>query len=210
MNRQLRRARIYWCPRSSINAKPLCARLRVRRDELVRLGNLQDSFGRIEMLLGENHLEGATILEKLDQGQGNFEIRDVKYDGPGGLVLKPANHPQLGFPSLETVVPGINMSYKEYLAKLAELDKEIQGVHAATDDLLNKEKEVTERLLGEVDKDGNPVRDKSGAVVQPGWRYLVEAERNCSANCKRSLNMLSRSGLMNWGTWARPEPAATF
>jgi len=130
---------------------------------------------------------GASILEKLDQGQGNFEIRDVKYDGPGGLVLKPANHPQLGFPSLETVVPGINMSYKEYLAKLAELDKEIQGVHAATDDLLNKEKEVTERLLGEVDKDGNPVRDKSGAVVQPGWRYLVEAERQLQRELQKEL-----------------------
>ena len=158
-----------------------------RQDELRRLATTQSNLARIDGILGENHLAGAAALDKLEKGTGSFKVQDVKYDGNSGLVLKPGGHPQLGFPSLDSEVAGLDTSYFEYSKKLAELDKEIQAIHAATEELIAKEKEITERLLGEVDKDGHPIRDKSGTVLQPGWRYLLEAEYQMQRDLQREL-----------------------
>jgi hypothetical protein len=161
--------------------------VRFKRDELLHLGQAQVSFAEVEMFLGDNHVKADAILEKLEKGEGEFAIKDIKFDdATGALSLEPGPH-QLGFPSLETPVPGVNMSYTGYLAKLEDVDKRIRAVQDNTAAILKKEEAITKDLIGNMDKDGKQERDKSGSVTRPGWYYLVEAEVRAQNALKKEL-----------------------
>src|SRR5438128_406844 len=84
---------------------------RLKWEALLRLGNAQASFIEVEPFLGDNHLKADAELAKLENGPGTFEIRDIKYDDQGFLALESGTTRQLGFPVLDTPVPGINKSY---------------------------------------------------------------------------------------------------
>jgi hypothetical protein len=150
--------------------------VRVKRDELVRLGNLQDHQANVAMILGNHHLKGRAILDELDSGDGAIKVAKAKYNEAGGLALHPENPPELGFPMLDTPVPGVNMSQAAYLAKLKDVDARIEEKQTALGELLKKENEASERLGGRMDKDGKQTVDKAGNVLEPGWYYLLEKE----------------------------------
>jgi hypothetical protein len=150
--------------------------VRVKRDELTRVGTLQDNQSAVALLLGLNHLEGTNALDKLENADGPWDVKTVKFKDTGEMVVNTDSHPELGFPALEAAVPGINMSYAGYLAKLKSADERIEQKQTSVDDLLKKEKAVTDRLSGKIDKDGKAEVDKSGSVIEPGWRYLLDAE----------------------------------
>jgi len=156
---------------------------RAKRDELARLGNAQDYQASIAMVLGGNHLKGEDILDQLENGAGTLEIKRVKLNDSGALA-------DVAFPALETPVPGINMSYAGYQAKLKDLDARIDQKQAGTDDLLKKELDVTRRLGGKMDKDGKQVLDKSGSVIEPGWYYLIEAEYQAQRELQKELEFV--------------------
>jgi hypothetical protein len=161
--------------------------VRIKRDELARLGNLQDNWAAVAMILGKNHLAGQELLDQLAKGEGELKIKALKYNENGELAVIAESNPELAFPALETEMPGIKMSYAGYLAKLKDLDDQIKEKQENTDDLLKKEKDVTARLSGKMDKDGKQVVDKSGSVIEPGWFYLLEAEYQAQRELLREL-----------------------
>jgi hypothetical protein len=161
--------------------------VRIKRDELTRLDGLQEDSAAVATILGKNHLLGNQVLEQLAQGEGTMEIKGVRYNENGELAVIAESHPELAFPALETALPGINMSYAGYLAKLKELDSRIEEKQASTDDLLKKEKDVTGRLSGRIEKDGKHAVDKSGSVIEPGWLYLLETEYQAQAQLLKEL-----------------------
>jgi len=162
---------------------------RLKWDSLLRLGNAQASFAEVEPFLGDNHLKGEAELARLENGPGTFEIKDIKFDEQGFMALEPGTSRQLGFPVLDTPVPGINKSYSTYLEDLTELDARIVAAQKETEKTLKKEAALTIRMIGEVDKDGKPQR-QNGAVVKPGWYYLLEAEAKAQAELKKELEYL--------------------
>jgi hypothetical protein len=160
--------------------------IRIKYEALVNLGNAQASFLEVEPYLGDNRLKGDALLAKLDNGAGTFVIRDWKFDDNGALALEPGTSRQLGFPVLETPLKEINKSFDGYLQDLDNVNKRLVQVLTQTADVLKKEKDLTDRMIGEVDKDGKPTRE-NGAVVKPGWYYLLEAEAQTQAELKKEL-----------------------
>ena len=159
--------------------------IRIKYEALVNLGNAQASFLEVEPYLGDNRLKGDALLAKLDKGADTFVIRDWKFDDNGALALEPGNR-QLGFPLLETPLKDINKSFEGYLQDLDNVNKRLVQLLSQTADVLKKEKDLTDRMIGEVDKDGKPSRE-NGAVVKPGWYYLLEAEAQAQAELKKEL-----------------------
>jgi hypothetical protein len=150
--------------------------VRIKRDELTRVSNQQDNYVNVGTILAKNHLLGKEALDKLEGGEGDLDIKAVKYSEKGEMQRHPENPAELGFPELDAPMPGIKMSHASYQAKLKDLNSSIEQTQASTKELLNKEEAVTVRLSGKLDKDGKPAVDKSGAVIEPGWYYLLEKE----------------------------------
>ena len=146
--------------------------LRIKRDELARLGTLQDNYAGLAMILGTNHLQGKQQLEQLENGEGK-EIKGFTFSETGALVLSPA---EFGMPVLGKPVPGVSLSYAGYLAKLKDVDARIEAIQANMDELLKKEAVVTARLSGKMNKDGKQTVDRSGNVIEPGLHYLLESQ----------------------------------
>jgi hypothetical protein len=165
--------------------------IRLKQDALLRLGNAQASYVEVEPYLGQNRLKGDAELARLETGPGDkIDIRDFKLDeNTGALLTEPGTSRQLGFPLLETVVPNISAPYNSYLAKLREIDLSIDSVQNETTELIAKEKEKTDLLIGEVDKDGNSRRE-NGAVTKPGWYYLTEAEIQTQKQLQKELEYI--------------------
>jgi hypothetical protein len=164
--------------------------VRLEREELTRLGQRQESLARIERILADNHLESDKVLEDLETGENTFPIRDVKFDSEGKVVLDPKGHAQYGMPALDTVVAEINRSYKGYQQELEKSERLIADVNNKTQDLQNKLKALTERLTGEVDDKGQPLRDASGSVKEPGWYYLLENEVHTQKSLQQERDYL--------------------
>src|SRR5205823_1580166 len=113
----------------------------------------------------------------------------IKFDDQGFMALEPGTSRQLGFPVLDAPVPGVNKSYATYLEDLTELDARIVAAQKETEKTLKKEEALTLRMIGEVDKEGKPVRI-DGAVKKPGWHYLLEAEAKAQSELKKELEYL--------------------
>ena len=160
--------------------------IRMKYEALVRLGNAQASFLEVEPYLADNHLKGVALLKKLDEGTDTFVIRDWKFEDNGALALEPGTYRQLGFPFLETPFKDINKSFKSYHQDLDNVNKRLVQVLNNTSDVLKKEKDLTDRMIGEVDKDGKPSLE-NGAVVKPGWYYLLEVEAKAQMELKKEL-----------------------
>jgi hypothetical protein len=163
--------------------------VRMRYDSLVRLGNAQASFLEVEPYLGDNRLKGDAVLEKLYSAPESLVIRDLKFEDNGALVLEPGTNHQLGFPVLDPPIKEITKSYKSYLVDLDTVNKKLLQVLSETADVLHKEKDLTDRMIGEVDKDGKSSRE-NGAVVRPGWYYLLEVEAQAQIELKKEIEYI--------------------
>ncbi len=159
--------------------------VRAKYDALVRLGFAQQSYIEVEPYLGDNHVRYDQELAKLEGDPGTFDIRTAKYDEQG-LALEPGTNRQLGFPVLEPVVPGINKSLATYKGELKGWDTKIRQAQKDTEDFLAKEKALTIRMIGQIDDQGNAIK-QNGAVVQPGWYYLLEAESATHRQLKKEI-----------------------
>lgn len=163
---------------------------RQKWESLLRLGQAQASYQEIEPFLADNRLKGDAELAKLENGPGEFVVKDIKFDDQGLLGLEPSpNNRALGFPALEVVVPGVSMSYSSYVAKLADVNSRIKTAQDRTDEVLKLEELLTNRMTGAIDKDGKQIR-QNGAVVQPGWYYLLEAEATAQRRLKAEVEYL--------------------
>jgi hypothetical protein len=165
---------------------------RAKYDAVVRLGVAQASYIEVEPFLGDNHVRADAELDRLENAPSGapLDIRTFKFDGETGLlVLEAGTNRQLGFPVLDPVVPNVNKSLATYKGELKAWDTKIRLAQKDTEDILAKEKALTIRMIGLVDKDGNQIKE-GGAVVQPGWYYLMEVESATHRILKREINDL--------------------
>jgi hypothetical protein len=163
---------------------------RFKRDQLASLARAHASLSEVGMDLGENYLQGEEQLARVENAEDKIVIFDIKYNDAGGVVLKPGSR-GLGFPLLEVpLAGGFDRSYAGYLALLQSVDARMKDIQEKTSDLITKEKEVTDRLIGEADKGGEPIRDKSGSVIKPGWYYLIEVESKAQRDLLKELDYL--------------------
>jgi hypothetical protein len=160
--------------------------IRIKYDALARLGSAQASFLEVEPYLGNNRLKGDAVLEKLYNAPEALVIRDLKVEDNGMLAFEPGTHRQLGFPVLEPPIKEVTKSFKSYLVDLDAVNKKLLQVLSETADVLHKEKDLTDRMIGEIDQEGKSKRE-NGAVVRPGWYYLLEAEATAQTELKREI-----------------------
>jgi hypothetical protein len=160
--------------------------IRIKFDALARLGSAQASFLEVEPYLGDNRLKGDAVLEKLYSAPEALVIRDLKVEDNGMLAFEPGTNRQLGFPVLEPPIKEVTKSFKSYLVDLDAVNKKLLQVLGETADVLHKEKDLTDRMIGEIDQDGKSKRE-NGAVVRPGWYYLLEAEATAQTELKREI-----------------------
>jgi hypothetical protein len=165
---------------------------RFRDDDLYQLGMAQEKLAAIEPWLGKNHIKGMDLLEKLENGKGEFNIDELQFNDKDKLVLEPDAPAKLGFPQLAPVKrePAINMSFAGYVAQLRKLDGDIDKVETAMKELVNKEVAITLRLIGDTDPDGTPRRHADGSIIRPGWHYLIELEMDAQQQLKKELEYL--------------------
>jgi hypothetical protein len=163
--------------------------IRAEKDQLGQIAGARHKLDKISMSLAENHLEGVALLTALESADGPLEIRNVQYT-EAGVVLKPALDPRVGFPALPIVVKEVNKSYAKYLEALNDLDRDINQTHASVKKLQAAQEELTKRLTGKLDDMGQPMRDKAGNVIGPGWVYLTEAEVQSQRELQKELEYL--------------------
>jgi hypothetical protein len=171
---------------------------RFRRDQLVNVSRAEAGLSEIEMYLALNHLRGESELARLDPpaDQQNaagekLQIFDFKYSDSGFVELEPGTSRQLGFPVLSVPVPKVDRSIVGYQAQIKDVDQRIQDAQAKADVLMAGQKEITDRMTGELDKkSGAPLTDKSGSVVRPGWYYLIEAEAKAQRDMRKEAEYL--------------------
>jgi hypothetical protein len=159
--------------------------VRFRHDQAARLDQAHNSEAEVDMFLGENHLRGEAELARLHgdpkaveeaMGKEKIDVFDSQFDDKDHLVLEPATSRDLGYPILNKKLGHLSMSYEGYMYNLEKVN---QAIRKTQDDLvaiLVEEKAITDRLIGDMDKAGRQIRDKSGSVVNPGWYYLLEVE----------------------------------
>jgi hypothetical protein len=166
--------------------------VRFRRDQLVSVAQAEASLTEIEMFLALNHLRGVQELARLDPGDANqkLQIFDFKYNDNGSIELEPGTRRQLGFPVLGVPVPKVDRSISGYLAQLKDVDQRTQDVQAKINALLDSQKEVTDRMTGDLEKGGVPATDKRGSVVRPGWYYLIETEAKAQEEMRKEMEYL--------------------
>jgi hypothetical protein len=163
--------------------------VRIKQDALVQLGSTQASLQEVEPYLGDNRLRGDALLAKLYDSPEALVIRDWKFDDNGALALEPGTSRQLGFPVLETPIKEITKSFKAYSEELKAVNDKLLAIMVETDKVLSKEKDLTDRMIGEVDASGK-TKIENGAVVKPGWYYLVDAEAKAQMELKKELKYI--------------------
>jgi hypothetical protein len=165
---------------------------RYKEDELYQLGMAQQKLAKAEPWLGKNHVLGMDILDKLENGTGTFEIPDLEFDEKGYLVVDEEAPNGWGFPKLAPVKRQneINKSYSTYHKELRDLDNKIDDAQKILVGILTQEETISKRLIGEMTKDGDPIRNEDGSIKTPGWHYLKELEKAAQQQLKKEIDYL--------------------